>query len=348
MGLESGAAYERDGDYFGPVPNRAVRIMAAASGGQILVGAGTAAAAELTGPVELVDVGDHRLKDLDRPERLFQVVVDGLQPRFPPIRAQDSYRGNLPTPAANLIGRADALAELVDLVRASRLVTLTGVGGVGKTRLALEVAAELAAELPDGVWFVELAPVAAGAAVPDAIATAMGVTPQAGVPVMHTVADVLSGRRLLLVLDNCEHVVDAAADAVEWLLARCATVRVLATSREALQVAGEQRRLVLPLTLDGEQRVAGGDVVRRTGPRPEQPHRLRRAGNRCRRHRDLPLSRRPPARDRAGGSAHDLDEPDRCAQPPRRPVPPPDRVDVDAAAPADAARRRGLVVRAAR
>jgi predicted ATPase/class 3 adenylate cyclase/DNA-binding CsgD family transcriptional regulator len=252
MGLDTGAAYERGGDYFGPVPNRAARIMAAAHGGQILVSTRTASLVEVLPSIELIDVGDHRLKDLERAERLFQVRVEGLPTDFPPPRSQSAFRGNLPTPTANLIGRSGVLAEVVDLVRANRLVTLTGVGGVGKTRLALEVGADLASELPDGVWLVELASVVDSTAVPDAIATAMGVTPQAGVPVMHTVADVLSGRRLLLVLDNCEHVLDAAAEAVESLLARCSTVRVLATSRESLQLAGERRRLVLPLALEGD------------------------------------------------------------------------------------------------
>ena len=154
MGLDTGAAYERDGDYLGPVPNRAARIMAASHGGQILVSARTASLVELTESIELIDVGDHRLNDLERAEHLFQVRVEGLPSDFPPLRAQDAYRGNLPTPTANLIGRAAVLAEIVDLARANRLVTLTGVGGVGKTRLALEVGAQLVAELPDGVWLV--------------------------------------------------------------------------------------------------------------------------------------------------------------------------------------------------
>jgi predicted ATPase/class 3 adenylate cyclase/DNA-binding CsgD family transcriptional regulator len=248
MGIETGPAQERNGGYLGPVPNRAARIMAAAHGGQVLVGA--RAASLLDGAV-LVDLGDHRLPDLPRAERLFQVVVDGAPLQFAAPNTHDAHRGNLPMPMASLIGRERLLADIVEVVRANRLVTLTGVGGVGKTRLSIEVGAALIGEHPDGVWMVELAPLTDPAAVPDAIATTLGITPQAGVPVIHTVADALSGRRLLVVLDNCEHVVDAVAASVRELLARSTTLRVLATSREAIDVPGEQRRLVLPLTLDG-------------------------------------------------------------------------------------------------
>jgi predicted ATPase/class 3 adenylate cyclase/DNA-binding CsgD family transcriptional regulator len=248
MGIETGAAREHQGAYLGPVATRAPRIMAAAHGGQILVGVRAAALIE---GVALVDLGDHRLPDLPRAERLFQVVVDGAPTRFPPPHATASYRGNLPLPADSLIGRERTLAEVVELVRTHGLVTLTGVGGVGKTRLSIEVGASLADEHPDGVWMVELAPLTDAGAVVDAIATTLGVTPQPGAPVLTTLVEALSGRRALIVLDNCEHLVGPVATVVRALTARAPTVRVLATSREALDVPGEQRRLVLPLTLDG-------------------------------------------------------------------------------------------------
>ena len=248
MGLYTGEALERDGVYFGPVLNRAARIMAAARGGQVLVGAPTAGLVEA---VDFVDLGEHRLKDLTGAEHLFQVRAEGLPSEFPPLGALDARRGNLPAPPTALVGRARELAELLDLVRANRLVTLTGVGGVGKTRLALEASAELATEFLDGVWLVELAPVGDAASVPDAIATAFGITPQAGTPLTETIAETLSGRRLLLLLDNCEHVVDAAADAVATILARSGTAAILATSREGLQVPGETIMPVPPLALDG-------------------------------------------------------------------------------------------------
>jgi KaiC/GvpD/RAD55 family RecA-like ATPase len=154
-------------------------------------------------------------------------------------------------PAASLIGRERILAEVVDLVRDNRLVTLTGVGGVGKTRLSIEVGASLVDEFTDGVWMVELAALTEPDAVPDAIASTLGITPKAGTPVIRTLADVLSARNALVVLDNCEHVVGSVAEAVRELTSRSTALRVLATSREAIDVPGEQRRLVLPLGLEG-------------------------------------------------------------------------------------------------
>ncbi len=160
-------------------------------------------------------------------------------------------RGNLSPPATSLVGRAFEVAEVVELARAHRLVTLTGVGGVGKTRLALDAGASLADEFPDGVWLVELAPVADADSVPDVFATALGITPRAGVPITQTLAEALAGRRLLVLLDNCEHVVEAAAATVEVILARSDTVTVLATSREGLGAVGEHLVPVPPMPLDG-------------------------------------------------------------------------------------------------
>ena len=186
MGLETGTARERAGSYLGPVPHRAARIMAAAHGGQVLVGARTAA---LLDGADLVDLGDHRLPDLPRAERLFQVVIEGAPSQFPAPRTRDAHRGNLPMPSTSLIGREQILAELTELVGAHRLVTLTGVGGVGKTRLSIEVSTSLADEYPDGVWMVELAPLTDPTAVPDAIATTLGITHQADVPVIQTLVE---------------------------------------------------------------------------------------------------------------------------------------------------------------
>jgi class 3 adenylate cyclase len=237
MGLATGEAELRDGDYFGTVLNRAARVMAAGHGGQILV---ADSAAGLLSGVNLVSLGSRRLRDLLNPITVYQVRASGLRTDFPQLRTLDPSLGNLRLPVTNLIGREAQVDELAAAVRSRRLVTLTGVGGVGKTRLALEVAAELADEFPDGVWVFELAAVTDPAAVPDAVAAVLGITQQPGMSVGESVAAALEGRFRLLVFDNCEHVLDSVADLVENILATSTSVRVLATSREGLGVADER------------------------------------------------------------------------------------------------------------
>ena len=177
MGLATGEAELRDGDYFGAVLNRAARVMAAGHGGQILLADSTAG---LLSGVDLIDLGPRRLRDLPTPIGVFQVRADGLRTDFPPLRALDASPGNLRAATTSFIGRESEVAEVQAAVKAHRLVTLTGVGGVGKTRLALEVAARLADEFPDGVWLFELAAVTDPAAVPDAVAAVLGITQQPG------------------------------------------------------------------------------------------------------------------------------------------------------------------------
>jgi predicted ATPase len=237
MGLATGEAELRDGDYFGTVLNRAARVMAAGHGGQILV---DDAAAHLLSGVDLVGLGPRRLRDIANAVEIFQVRAPGLRTDFPPLTTMDPTPGNLRLQATSFIGREKELVEVEEALSAHRLVTLTGVGGVGKTRLALEVAGHLADQFPDGVWFFELAAVTDPAAVPDAVAAVLGITQQPGKSVAESVAAALEGRLRLLVFDNCEHVLDAAADLIEAILARSASVRVLATSREGLGVADEQ------------------------------------------------------------------------------------------------------------
>ncbi|MBW0016941.1 MAG: adenylate/guanylate cyclase domain-containing protein, partial [Mycobacterium sp.] len=237
MGIATGEAELRGGDYFGVVLNRAARVMAAGHGGQILLADSTAA---LLSGVDLVDLGPRRLRDLPTAVGVFQVRAAGLRTDFPPLRTLDASPGNLRPQTTSFVGRESEVAELQGAVKAHRLVTLTGVGGVGKTRLALEVAARLIDEFPDGVWFFELAAVADPAAVPDAVAAVLGIIQQPGKSVTNSVAAALEGRVRLLVLDNCEHVLDAAADLVEAILAASATVTILATSREGLGVSEEQ------------------------------------------------------------------------------------------------------------
>ena len=248
MGLATGEAELRDGDYSGTVLNRTARVMAAGHGGQILVAGSTAG---LLSGVDLLDLGPRRLRDVPIPVGVFQVRAPGLRAEFPPLRALDTSPGNLRPAVTSLIGRDTEVSNIQVAVRSHRLVTLTGVGGVGKTRLALEVAGRLADEFPDGVWFFELAAVADPAAVPDAVAAVLGITQQPGKSVAESVAAALEGRVRLLVIDNCEHVRDAAADLIEAILAQSATVRIVATSREGLRVADEQLWLVPSLDVTG-------------------------------------------------------------------------------------------------
>jgi predicted ATPase len=237
MGLATGEAELRAGDYFGAVLNRAARVMAAGHGGQILLADSTAG---LLGGVDVIDLGPRRLRDLPTPLAVFQVRAEGLRTDFPPLRALDVSPGNLRPPVSSLIGRESEAGEVQAAVKAHRLVTLTGVGGVGKTRLAVEVAGRLVDEFPDGVWFFELAAVTDPAAVPDAVAAVLGITQQPGRSVAQSVAAALEGRVRLLVFDNCEHVLDAAADLIEAILAASATTKMVATSREGLGIADER------------------------------------------------------------------------------------------------------------
>jgi predicted ATPase len=236
IGLATGEAELRGADYFGAVLNRAARVMATGHGGQILLAESTVG---LVSGVDLLDIGPRRLRDVPTPVGVFQVRAPGLRAEFPALRALDTSPGNLRPAATSFIGRDAELAEVQAALREHRVVTLTGVGGVGKTRLATEVATGLADQFPDGVWFFELAAVADPAAVPDAVAAVLGITQQPGKSMSESVAAALEGRVRLLVFDNCEHLRDAAADLIEAILAQSATVRVLATSREGLGVADE-------------------------------------------------------------------------------------------------------------
>ncbi|MBV8952329.1 MAG: adenylate/guanylate cyclase domain-containing protein, partial [Actinobacteria bacterium] len=204
MGLHTGEANARGRNYFGSEVNRAARLMSLAHGGQVLVSEATEVL--LRNRVALRPLGEHRLRGLNGRMSVYQLVAAGLPTDFPELRSVDYFTGNLPQQLSSLVGREHVVAEVAELVRSNRLVTLNGVGGVGKTRLAIEVGAELAGEFPDGVWMVELASVGDTASVPAAIATALAITPQGDAALIDTVADALAGRQLLLVLDNCEHV----------------------------------------------------------------------------------------------------------------------------------------------
>ena len=237
MGLATGEAELRAGDYFGAVLNRAARVMAAGHGGQILLADSTAGL--LTG-IDLVDLGPRRLRDLPAAVEIFQVCAPDLRTDFPPLRTHDTTPGNLRRAPSRLIGREGEIDAITAALEMRRFVTLTGVGGVGKTSLATEVAARLADQFPDGVWLFELAAVGDPAAVPDAVAATLGITQQPGKSISESVATALDGRVRLLVIDNCEHLLDAAGDLVDAILTHSTTVKILATSREGLGVADEQ------------------------------------------------------------------------------------------------------------
>ena len=278
IGIHTGHAVPAGGGYTGLAVHRAARICAAAVGGQVLVSQAVRALIEDEEEelgFALVDVGEHRLKDLDRPVRLFQLSAPGLDPQAPGAGerpASDLPRGpvsvlssleagsgaaggmtagvhGMPVALTSFVGRAAQVDEVAGLLKQSRLVTVTGPGGAGKTRLAGEVVRRVAGRFADGVWLVELAMVAGQEQVAEVVAAALGVREQPGVPVAGTLARVLARQQVLLVLDNCEHVLAAAARLCGELVAACDDLRVLATSREGLRVGGEARYRLGPLAV---------------------------------------------------------------------------------------------------
>ena len=258
MALHTGAVEARDGDYFGLALSRAARLLAAGHGGQILL---SLAAHELTcdtlpPEVALRDLGRHQLKDLARPEQIFQAIAPDLPADFPTLATLDRRPHNLPAQATPLVGREREIAQgLALLARPEvRLATLTGPGGVGKTRLALQLAAELVDVYPDGVWFVNLAPVTDPRLVASTIAQTLDVREARGTPLLELLAARLRERELLLILDNFEQVI-AAADVVAELLAAAPRIKILVTSRMTLRLYGEHEYAVPPLSLPDPKRL---------------------------------------------------------------------------------------------
>lgn len=239
MGIHSGEAQERDGDYFGLSVTRCARLMSAGHAGQILVSYVTEQLASAD-DLPLRDLGEHRLRDLSRAERIFQLSYDGEPESFPSLRTLEAAPNNLPTVPTSFVGRDQELAELSKLVHGSRLVTITGVGGAGKTRVALHAAAEMAAEFPGGVWLVELAAVTDPDAVDSAMVTALSLNQPSGVSARQTLLEHLAkAQKTLVMVDNCEHLIDTVAGLVRDVLAQCPDTTVIATSRELLGVPGE-------------------------------------------------------------------------------------------------------------
>ena len=251
MAVHAGEArFVDDGSYAGQAIIRTARLRAIAHGGQVLV---SAAVRDLTvdqvgGEVELVDLGEHRLRDLARPERVYQLVGHGILDAFPPLRSLDAQPNNLPVQLSTFIGRLAEIEAVARLIETSRLVTITGAGGAGKTRLAQRVAAEVLDHFPDGAWWVELGDLRDPAAVAGAIAATVGLATDVHNAV-DGLADRFGNRRLLIVLDNCEHLIDAVADLVDRLLHRAHGVSILTTSREPLTVDGEVTWRIPPLSI---------------------------------------------------------------------------------------------------
>jgi predicted ATPase/class 3 adenylate cyclase len=260
-GLHVGTVEHRDNDYFGPPINRTARIMGAAHGGQVLVSQAMAALLDGALPPEatLRELGRVRLKDLATPESIFQVVHPKLRAVFPPLRSLESTPNNLPQQLTSFLGREHELSEVGKLLASTRLLTLLGMGGLGKTRLSLQVAADALDDYPDGVWFVDLAPLQDPTLVPSAVAQELGVQEEPGRALTQTLCAHLKARKLLIILDNCEHLVHPCAALANALLQAAPEVRIIATSREALRVRGEQVYAVLPLPVP--ERTAGVDAL---------------------------------------------------------------------------------------
>lgn len=243
IAIHIGVVEQRGGDFFGPAMNRIGRLLSSAHGGQTLL---TQAAHELArdalpAGASLDELGDYRLRDLARPERVYQLSHEGLPTNFPALKTLDTLPNNLPLQLSSFVGREMEILEVEDLLSEFRLVSILGSGGAGKTRISLQVAAGVLDRFEDGVWFVPLDSTTDPEAVPRAVAEAVGVREQPGRPLLSCLLAVLREKNLLILLDNCEHLVEACAGLVDDLLHGCPSVRVLCTSREPLNIAGERK-----------------------------------------------------------------------------------------------------------
>ena len=259
IGLHTAEAVIVDDSGYASLPiNRCSRLMAAAHGGQIVISGATEALVrdQLPDGAELIDLGEHRLRDLGSPTRVFQLIRGGRREDFPPLRSMDAFPGNLPAQVSSFIGREADVARVVGALNESRVATITGVGGVGKTRLAVQVAADLLPRYRDGAWLVELAPVRDATGVGEAVAAAFHMSHIGGQSSEDSLVEMLAAKQLLMVLDNCEHLLGSASRLVSRIETSCPGVAVLVTSREGLAIDGEQLIALPPLNAGS----AGDDI----------------------------------------------------------------------------------------
>ena len=255
MALHTGAAEARDGDYVGASLNRIGRLLTVCNGGQTLLTQATEQLVRdnLPEDASLIDLGEHRFRDLVRPDRIYQLAAPGLPKSFPPLKTLDATPNNLPVQLTSFVGRVKELEEIRNLLTTSRMLTLIGPGGTGKTRLALQSTAEALETFPDGAWLVELAAVTDPALVPQSIAAALNLREKPGFTILELTTEYLARHKLLLVLDNCEHLIEACAQVVDHMLRNCPRLTVLISSRESLGIAGEVAYRVPPLSLPARQ-----------------------------------------------------------------------------------------------
>lgn len=263
MAIHQGTPNLRDSDYFGPPVNRVARLLNAAHGGQVLISADVFRAlesCELPGDIELRDLGRHRLRDFPDMESIYQLVAPGMPDVFPLLRTIVERPSNLPQQLVSLLGRDEDIAHTVELLETHRAVSILGSGGVGKTSLALTVGSQLLPAYEDGVWLIELAPLADAASVIPAVASTLHLTGAANASVIDTIVAYLKNKRALIIFDNCEHVISAAAQLAHQILSACVNVRVLATSREPLAIPGEARYRLPSLSIPPESALTAQEV----------------------------------------------------------------------------------------
>jgi len=265
IALHSGEADLRDGDYYGSTINRCARLRSVAHGGQILLSQTTYCLVrdDLPAGVSSRDLGEHDLKSLKRPEHIFQLVVPDLPTEFPPLKTPDQIHNSLPLALTSFIGREREIEELERLLFQSRLLTVAGPGGAGKTRLAIQVAQNVQASFPDGVWFIDLAPLSSTTLLNQYVMNALGMREEAGLSPNQTLVDTLRDKTLLLILDNCEHLLPEVAQLADTMLRSAARLRILATSREKLGVAGEFIWRIPPLSTPGSREAASFEKLMR-------------------------------------------------------------------------------------